>query len=288
MASRSYSNREAIISQKSETRIADADDRSLRIWTIFHEECGVFGVYGHPDAAALTALGLHALQHRGQEAAGIVAYDGEQFSAHRGLGQVSDNFSSKEVIGAAARQRRDRPCPLCDDRRGRAAQHAAAVRRFRVRRARDLPQRQSDQLLSAAPPAGAPRQPVPIDQRHRGHRPSDRDEPQGDRRRSADRRVAAGPGRLFAGGAVAGRDHRGARPARGAAAGSRPARRRLDPRLGDLRARHHRRRVRARHRSRRDRHHRRRRGAQRAAVRPSRQPVLRLRAHLFRPPRQRR
>src|SRR5215813_14166634 len=64
----------------------------------FREECGVFGIYGHPDAAALTALGLHALQHRGQEAAGIVAYDGEQFSAHRGLGLVSDNFSSKEVI----------------------------------------------------------------------------------------------------------------------------------------------------------------------------------------------
>src|SRR5579864_2749888 len=64
----------------------------------FHDECGVFGVYGHPDAAALTALGLHALQHRGQEAAGIVAYDGEQFSAHRGAGLVSDNFSSKEVI----------------------------------------------------------------------------------------------------------------------------------------------------------------------------------------------
>ncbi len=64
-----------------------------------HEECGVFGVYGHPEAAALAALGLHALQHRGQEAAGIVAYDGEQFNAHRGMGQVSDNFSSKEVIG---------------------------------------------------------------------------------------------------------------------------------------------------------------------------------------------
>src|SRR5437667_3740202 len=64
----------------------------------FHDECGVFGVYGHPDAAALTALGLHALQHRGQESAGIVAYDGDQFSAHRGPGLVSDNFSSKEVI----------------------------------------------------------------------------------------------------------------------------------------------------------------------------------------------
>jgi len=63
------------------------------------EECGVFGVWGHPDAAALVALGLHALQHRGQEATGIVAYDGEQFHAHRGLGHVSENFSSKEVIG---------------------------------------------------------------------------------------------------------------------------------------------------------------------------------------------
>src|SRR5580765_2779406 len=63
-----------------------------------HEECGVFGVFGHPDAAALTVLGLHALQHRGQEAAGIVAYDGGQFNAHRAMGLVSDNFSSKDVI----------------------------------------------------------------------------------------------------------------------------------------------------------------------------------------------
>src|SRR6266853_2632078 len=64
----------------------------------FHEECGVFGIYGHPDAAALTALGLHALQHRGQEAAGIVAYDGSQFNAHCGPGLVGDNFGSKDVI----------------------------------------------------------------------------------------------------------------------------------------------------------------------------------------------
>jgi len=64
----------------------------------FCDECGVFGIYGRPDAAALTALGLHALQHRGQEAAGIVAYDGEQFNAHRALGLVSDNFGSKRII----------------------------------------------------------------------------------------------------------------------------------------------------------------------------------------------
>ena len=47
------------------------------------EECGVFGVFGHPDAAAITALGLHALQHRGQEAAGIVSFDGRRFHSER-------------------------------------------------------------------------------------------------------------------------------------------------------------------------------------------------------------
>ena len=44
-----------------------------------HEECGVFGIFGSPDAATLTTLGLHALQHRGQEGAGIVTFDGESF-----------------------------------------------------------------------------------------------------------------------------------------------------------------------------------------------------------------
>ncbi len=63
-----------------------------------HEECGLFGTFGHIDAAAHTALGLHALQHRGQEAVGIVSYDGEQFHSHRALGLVGDNFSSEEVI----------------------------------------------------------------------------------------------------------------------------------------------------------------------------------------------
>ena len=63
-----------------------------------HEECGVFGVYDHPDAAALTALGLHALQHRGQEAAGIVSFDGARFHSERKLGLVGDNFTRREVI----------------------------------------------------------------------------------------------------------------------------------------------------------------------------------------------
>ncbi len=63
-----------------------------------HEECGVFGVFGHKDASALTALGLHALQHRGQEAAGIVSHDGVHFYSHKALGLVDTNFSSKDVI----------------------------------------------------------------------------------------------------------------------------------------------------------------------------------------------
>ena len=63
-----------------------------------HEECGVFGVFGHKDSAALTALGLHALQHRGQEAAGIVTYDGKQYHGHRAPGHVGDIFSNEEVI----------------------------------------------------------------------------------------------------------------------------------------------------------------------------------------------
>ena len=57
-----------------------------------HEECGVFGVFGHEDAGALTALGLHALQHRGQEAAGIVTFDGTQFISERHVGLVGDIF----------------------------------------------------------------------------------------------------------------------------------------------------------------------------------------------------
>lgn len=64
-----------------------------------HEECGVFGIYGHEEAAAHAALGLHALQHRGQEAAGIVSHDGRHFHSHKAMGKVGDNFSSSEVIG---------------------------------------------------------------------------------------------------------------------------------------------------------------------------------------------
>ena len=63
------------------------------------EECGVVGIYGVEEAATHCVLGLHALQHRGQEAAGIVSNDGQHFNVHRAQGHVADNFSSQSVVG---------------------------------------------------------------------------------------------------------------------------------------------------------------------------------------------
>src|SRR3954463_7404348 len=70
------------------------DDDKLR------EECGVFGVYDAESAAAVVALGLHALQHRGQEAAGITSWDGHLFHSHRAMGHVAGNFDSDQTIRA--------------------------------------------------------------------------------------------------------------------------------------------------------------------------------------------
>ncbi len=78
----------------------DNDDDKLK------EECALFGIFNHPDSAALTALGLHALQHRGQEATGIVTCDEGRFHHHRALGHVGDAFSDPELmaglVGSAA------------------------------------------------------------------------------------------------------------------------------------------------------------------------------------------
>ncbi|MES0371626.1 MAG: amidophosphoribosyltransferase [Mariprofundaceae bacterium] len=63
----------------------------------FRDECGVFGVYNHPEAANLTYLGLYAQQHRGQESAGIVCTDGHTFNSHRGMGLVADVFQKSEI-----------------------------------------------------------------------------------------------------------------------------------------------------------------------------------------------
>ncbi len=71
--------------------LADDDDR-------WREECGVYAIYGHPDAAAHAILGLHALQHRGQEAAGIVSFGNGHFNTYRATGLVGDSFSDPRVV----------------------------------------------------------------------------------------------------------------------------------------------------------------------------------------------
>jgi len=72
--------------------IRDPDDDQLRL------ECGVFGVWDTPDAAAVVALGLHALQHRGQEACGIAAFDGHRFHTERHMGHVGDAFGGADLV----------------------------------------------------------------------------------------------------------------------------------------------------------------------------------------------
>ena len=70
----------------------DPDDDTPRL------ECGVFGVYDTAAAAAVTALGLHALQHRGQEACGIAVFDGQRFHTERHMGHVGDAFAGPDLV----------------------------------------------------------------------------------------------------------------------------------------------------------------------------------------------
>ncbi len=65
---------------------------------MIHDQCGVFGIFGSPRAAEMAYLGLYALQHRGHESAGIVASDGTTITLHKGMGQVSDVFSSRDAL----------------------------------------------------------------------------------------------------------------------------------------------------------------------------------------------
>jgi len=77
--------------------LANDDLRTAPDADKFHDECGVFGIFGHPEAANLTYLGIHALQHRGQEAAGIAASDGSKISLHKAQGLVGDIFDAAAI-----------------------------------------------------------------------------------------------------------------------------------------------------------------------------------------------
>ncbi|MEM9705512.1 MAG: amidophosphoribosyltransferase [Pseudomonadota bacterium] len=93
---------ETTIEKLSRAKYSNVGKRRSYFPKQLNEECGVFGVIGTADAAAVTALGLHALQHRGQEAAGIASFDGDRFHTERRLGLVADNFSSKEALETLA------------------------------------------------------------------------------------------------------------------------------------------------------------------------------------------
>ena len=67
----------------------------------FHDHCGVFAIFGHPEAAKLTYLGLYALQHRGQESAGIAVSDGETVTCYKQMGQVAETFTEPVLAGLA-------------------------------------------------------------------------------------------------------------------------------------------------------------------------------------------
>ena len=115
--------------------------------------CGIIGVSGVPDAARVTYLGLYALQHRGQESAGIVTIDARtQPHSHRGMGLVGDIFNAADLAEMPGR-RCGGPHPLLDHRQLGDRQRAALRRQLPLRPARDRPQRQSHQR--DRPQAGA-------------------------------------------------------------------------------------------------------------------------------------
>ena len=75
-------------------RLADPPATDGHSQDSLQEDCAVFGIYGNNEAHLLPALGLHALQHRGQEATGMVSFDGTNFNSFKGIGHVGENFSA--------------------------------------------------------------------------------------------------------------------------------------------------------------------------------------------------
>ena len=252
----------------------------------FKDECGVFGIFGHPEAANLTYLGLYALQHRGQESAGIATADGARLRASRAMGQVADAFN-EATLAEAARAPGDRPHPLLDGRREQARERAAVPDRLRARpdRRRRTTATSSTRASCATSwsatarssrPAATPKSSCISTRARRRRRVED----------ALVESIAQVRGAYLAGAADQEPADRGARSARLPAAGARPARRRVDRLLRDLRARSDRRHLRARRRAGRGARHQRRRPAVDQAVPAAAALALRLRARLLRAARQ--
>ena len=157
----------------------------------FREECGVFGIFGHPEASKLTYLGLYALQHRGQESAGIAACDGGQIRVSKAMGHVNDAFNDDVLAklpgeiavghvrySTAGESRLANAQPLVVD-----SMHGPA---------RGLPQRQPDQRRRTARRARQGRRDLPVHVRYRSRRPPLRALAGGQCRSGSDRRDLAG------------------------------------------------------------------------------------------------
>ena len=200
------------------------DDDKLR------EECGVFGVIGVQDAANFVALGLHALQHRGQEAAGIVAYaPATGFSSARRFGYVRDNFTSPSLMetlpGALA---------IGHVRYSTAGSKGSTQIRdvqplfaeFAMGGCRHRPQRQPDQRAQPARGADRARLDLPVGLGHRVHHPPDGALDPEDHPRADEGRAAPGRGRLLDRRDDPLEADRRPRPARRPPADARPPRRR--------------------------------------------------------------
>ena len=217
----------------------------------FKDECGVFGIFGHAEAANLTYLGLYALQHRGQESAGIASADGARIRASRAMGYVNDAFDSETLAGltghlavghvrysTAGESRLANAQPIViDSAHGQLALghngnliNAGELRDALVSEGAIFQTSTDSEVVVHLFARSKARQRRGGD--HRRHRPGAR--------------------RLLVRADDEGPDHRRARPARLPAAGARTSRRRLGDLLGNLRHGPHRRHLRARRRARRD------------------------------------
>ena len=262
-------------------------DASLEDGDTLHEECGVFGIFNHADAGALSVLGLHSLQHRGQEAAGIVTYDNGHFTAERHVGLVGDIFGGRNSARAAnlkgrfaighnrystaGGSRASNIQPIFADLAGGglAIAHNGNLTNAHTLRTELVAQGAIFQSTSDT---------ETIVHLTRAQYPSAH-------RGKAGGCAVPGGRRLFAGGANIEKTHRGARSQWRAPAGDGPAGRGHHLRVGNLCPGHHRRRLCARRQAGRDGGGGQGRHPQPLPLQAATAPLLRLRIHLFRPAR---
>ena len=183
----------------------------------FRDECGVVAIYAHPEAEKLAYLGLHALQHRGQESAGIVTSDGMALHMHKAMGLVADIFQ-EAVLAKLPGTLAHRAHALFDCGRFGVAECAAHHGAIEQGHDGAGAQRQPGQRAGYSSSAGEPGLDFSDQQRYRSHRAPDRALERADSARSHRRCAAPSRRRVLAGHDQSGPDLCGARPARLSAA----------------------------------------------------------------------